>query len=89
MGEIDVDSEEEMIFNDGIIEYYQNRPENQQFENMPLVNFAAWYTKKSGKDNLNNKSDFKLLNNKGFISKKYVKNIIKIGQKINSLKKCL
>merc|ERR1712212_183344 len=38
----------------------------------------GWYTKKSGKEDFKNKSDFKLLNNKGFISKKYVKNIIRL-----------
>ena len=29
------------IFNDGIIEYYQNRPIDSHFESMPLITFAA------------------------------------------------
>ena len=36
-------------FHDGIIEYYQARPKDDQFENMPLITFAAWYVKAGSK----------------------------------------
>ena len=80
------DSKSDDIFNDGIIEYYQNRPKDPQFENMPLVNFAAWYVKKNigqqeeekVKEQTVFENNIKLQNNKGYVIKKQKKNIIRL-----------
>ena len=81
------DPDNNQLFNDGIIEYYQNRPSNEHFEKMPFIIFAAWYTKtsnakKSCKDennlNCNFTNEIKLQNGKGYVTKKQKKNIIRL-----------
>ena len=42
---------EEDVFHDGIIEYYQNRPDDDLFESMPLVVFASWYVRRNLQNN--------------------------------------
>ena len=59
------------IFNDGLIEYYQNRPLDQHFENMPLITFAAWYVKKNNTAKEPSCNTVNLLNGKGLIMKKF------------------
>ena len=66
------------IFNDGIIEYYQNRPTDTHFENMPLITFAAWYVRKTGKCDQSNPNTINLINGKGAMMKKFKKNIIRL-----------
>ena len=66
------------IFNDGLIEYYQNRPLDQHFENMPLITFAAWYVKKNNTAKEPSCNTVNLLNGKGLMMKKFKKNIIRL-----------
>ena len=59
------------IFNDGLIEYYQNRPLDQHFENMPLITFAAWYVKKNDKAKDPSYNTVNLLNGKVLMMNKF------------------
>ena len=81
---------DKQVFHDGIIEYYQNRPLEKVFETMPLVTFASWYVRKCVKsklsdqdgeetcENIENSKEIQLLNGKGFMVKKFSKNIIRL-----------
>ena len=81
---------DKQVFHDGIIEYYQNRPMEKIFETMPLVTFASWYVHKCVKsklsdqdgeetcENIENSKEIQLLNGKGFMVKKFSKNIIRL-----------
>lgn len=82
-------SDEKDVFHDGLIEYYQNRPTDEMFDKMPLIVFASWYVRRNQKSTCFPDDDnepephckdsrIKLLNGKGFMTKKVSKNIIRL-----------
>ena len=80
-----VSDDDSDYFQDGLIEYYQYRPDTPDFNRMPLITFAAWYVKradtnKSAEDNgasaLSGK--IQLQKDKGIMFRKQKKNVIRL-----------
>ena len=81
--EVKETEKEEDCFYDGLIEYYQARPNTKEFESMPLITFAAWYIRRAisehddtGVSKVSMK--IQLINNKGVMYKKHKKNVVRL-----------
>lgn len=66
------EDDEESVWMTNIIERYENRPDNEKFEEMSLAEFCSEYRvlSKSQMPKGHNKSVYKLLNGKGFIQQR-------------------